>query len=238
METLFDISIDGEEIAKAVSPHMNKLAALSRLNKVDGVYCEKVQLKEVKLDTMDLKGELKGTAVIFGKVDDRPLFIAQGAFNTQCGKKVPLLKGHQDGSGLDGNFVQVGSANMRCGVHRLKFDAQLNLLRDPVTRVVWIKDAGEMLALTSNGDLDGVSVGMQFTEDDVTFDKENDWIIVNKAEINELSLVVFPAINGARVSQVMSREQEKVKEVIDNSCPCADAFGAAIDSLNRSIRNA
>lgn len=206
---------------------------LSQLNKVNGGYEEKVKLREIEFAKGDdLKGEIKGTAVIFGKVDDRPLFIAKGAFDKQCGAKVPLLKGHQDGM----DFVMVGSAKLRCGVHRLRFDAQFNLMRDPETKGLLIKEAGELLALTANGDLDGVSVGMNFSEDDVEFDKENGWMIVHKAEIQELSLVIFPAIEGARVTQVMNSEPKP--EVIVNSCPCLTALGRRIDLLIGRTQNA
>lgn len=222
MDTLFDMT----------SPKKATLAERLAEYKTDSGYSASVKLREIEFaKSDDLKGEIKGTAVIFGKVDDRPLFIAKGAFDSQCGAKVPLLKGHQDGM----NFKALGTATLQCGVFRLKFTAQFNLTRDPRTEAFMVPRAAEMLALLANGDLDGVSVGMNFSEDDVEFDKENGWMIVHKASIQELSLVVFPAIEGARVTQVMNSEPKP--EVIVNSCPCADAIGAAIESLDRRIKN-
>lgn len=224
---------------------VNLEECLAQLHKdEDGYYHEMVKLQKLELQERgplkkeDMKGEIAGTAVIYGKVDDRPLFISNNAFKGECGKKVHFVKSHMD----HWDFVLLGSAWLECGIGQLSFKAKFNLLRDPVTEIIFVQTAGEMFAHTWNGDLDGISAGLVFSDDDIEFDEANNWIIVNKAEIRELSLVIHPAIDGARVTEVMDSKPEELGENLEeqevnvNSCPCADAVDGQMQETIRRIQ--
>ncbi|MEE9302150.1 MAG: HK97 family phage prohead protease [Thiotrichaceae bacterium] len=177
----------------------------------------------------EVEGSIKGVGLLFGLVPDRPMILTKEAFASSCGGTVPLIKGHLD----DGDFKVVGSVKILCGEKGINIDGSFNFDRDPKTDAFMVPLAAEMFALTKNGDITGISAGIEFDEDGFEFDDETGIITVVKAEITEFSLVVNPAIPGARVTEVMNRHKPNV-----NRCPVDyNAVRAAIIETRRRLQN-
>lgn len=91
-------------------------------------------------------------------------------------------------------------------------------------------------ALLRDGALNAVSVGFQPLEDE--YDPENSRHVIRKrARLHEVSLVTFPAYEGAKVEEVRNTNPEKENKVTTEN-PEITELRAGLDALTQEVRAA
>jgi HK97 family phage prohead protease len=90
-------------------------------------------------------------------------------------------------------------------------------------------DGDRLLALAEDGVYDGLSVGVDFTENDVVLGKDGVYD-VHRADLREVSTTAMPAFDDARVTKVAaSRTEGKPMTQPDTATPAPAPAGAQFD---------
>lgn len=158
------------------------------------------QLKE-----LSETGHFKGYASVFGALDSYRDIVMPGAFAKSLAKKaaenrkVPILWQHNSREPI--------------GVHTLLQEDNHGLyIEGQLTRGV--QRADEAYLLLKAGALDGISIG--YNPVDGGYDKSRNANLLKEVDLWENSLVTFPALDIARVTDVKSlRELETIGECED-----------------------
>lgn len=143
------------------------------------------------------EGTMSGVAMLAGKPNDSRSYLnfTKEAVAGNVGKEVTLFLDHSQSKTL----MTVGRAKFTEMVgNKLMFEARLLMEATDVRENVYPR--------VKEGVLDGVSVGVEFEEYE---EKNNGDIVVNKFNIEELSIVPFPAFKKARIKQVFNEEEKK-----------------------------
>lgn len=131
-------------------------------------------------------GVIAGTALHFDQMNSNGWAVASGAIDAAA--RLPVMLWAHDDASVIGKWTSVriigGSLQVR---------GELNL---EVAR------AKETLALLTNGDVSGLSVGLSVDEADVK--RQEDGWLFTKVQLAEISLVAVPADSEARISTVAS----------------------------------
>lgn len=141
------------------------------------------------------KGVVTGYAARYGRVDDRPLVFEPGAFDSAAasingGNQVPMLWQHDSWDPL-GKWTEA------------EVDSNGIILTGPLS--LGVTRAKDALELVSDEVVTGLSIGFHALK--VFFEEDDNGMDVRHAEdieIGEGSLVTFPAMGDARITEVQS----------------------------------
>lgn len=153
-----------------------------------------IKLRDADFSVKALKedGTLTGYGSVFGVVDSYNEVVAAGAFAESLkeraakGRGLPILWQHRSSEPL-GLWTVVAEDE-----HGLKLDGKL--LKDDV------RQAAEAYALLKNGVISGLSIGYWVRES--SYDEREGIRTLTKLDLEEVSLVTFPANDDARVDAV------------------------------------
>lgn len=146
------------------------------------------------------KGVIAGYAATYGKVDDRPVFWVEGAFDRTAkailgGQSVKMLWQHWSDEPV-GLWTQAKVDDVGLWV-----SGQVAMT---------VQKASEHFREVSAGLVDGLSIG--FTNTTEERDDETGLRRITDAEIPEASLVTFPAMGGARIKSVQAASLQDIRE--------------------------
>lgn len=185
--------------------------------------------------SMEENGAFSGYASVFGIVDSQNDLIMKGAFSNTLKKRggeVRLLWQHQVDEPI-GVFALI-----REDSHGLYVEGKL---------LLDLQRGSEAYSLLKNGAINGLSIG--YTVKSAGYSSDHYIRLINEVELWEISLVTFPANEGAVVTSVKNQESGKSKNqesgILEsrnkNPYSIPDGEGVLydsgiIDSLDRAIK--
>jgi HK97 family phage prohead protease len=155
---------------------------------------------EIDTKAVSDSGEFEGYASRFNQVDQGRDIVRPGAFakslaNRPAGK-VRMLRGHSTDEPI-GVWIDLAEDSQGLRVKG-------RLIRETVK-------GAETYALMKEGALDGLSIGYRTVRD--TFDRQKKLRFLEEVDLREISVVVFPMLESARVSTVKGEPDEQLAVV-------------------------
>ena len=157
------------------------------------------------------KGQLAGYASVFNSNDAVNDTIIKGAFVDSLDKGIPMFINHNH------NEMPVGTFKGEEDDTGLFVEGSINLKH---------KDGTTVYSAIKRGDVSGMSIGFQMGKDGYT-NKEDGGRIINKVDLQEVSIVTYPCEDMARISAVKQAVWDAVETKRDLEHLLRDEFGVS-----------